>query len=283
MPRFSEMTPYHPILHKHMFGYEIEFNILEILKVFETAMIDLHLQIVLIPEINDRDILKKSLTDLLNLKNVVSIGIVPVGLTKYRDNLTVLRKTTKEEAISLISEVEAMKNMRNVEHIYCADELYILAQMPIPDDFYYGDYDQIENGIGMVRKTLENWKQKKKRFIKYLNNLLGNPVFVTSVSGFYAIEPIIKDLQKSIKNKEIKTVVVKNHFFGVDVTVTGLLTWQDIKSQLKLADNDCLIFSSGIFNYEMRTIDDLHISDLKDELKKTIIVVDELFSQWVEY
>ena len=275
-------------LHKMMFRYEIDFNIMETLKSFEKAKIGLHTQIVLIPEINNKQNLTKSLTDLTNLKNVRSIGIVPVGLTKYRDNLTVLRKMTKEEALEVVSEVERFNSCRQDAcvpdsrqvvcfpcQIYCADELFILAEMPIPEDEYYGEYEQIENGIGMVRKSLENYQKHKKKILRYLDKQAGNPVFVTSISGFTAISPILEDIQK---DKKVRACVIKNNFFGEDVTVTGLLTWQDIKEQLILAENEYPVFSSSIFNDEMLTIDERHISEIKRYLNKEIIVIDELFS-----
>ena len=282
-PLYVSVHTTNPVLHKKMLRYPIDFNITDTLKIFNDANIELHTQIVVVPEYNDKEELFKTLTDLVEMENITSIGIVPIGLTKYRKKLTKLRKFTKAEAVELISHVEFMKNMRKLEHIYLADEFFVLAGLPIPEDYYYNNYEQIENGIGMIRKSWENWKYIKRKFLTLLNKTEGNPVFVTSVSGIQAINPILKDIQKSLKNKQIKAFVIKNEFFGDEVTVTGLLTWQDIKSQLKLNDDEYPVFSSAIFNHEMLTIDNIHIDNLKDELNKKFIITDELFSEWDIY
>ena len=268
-------------LHKKMLRYNTDFNILDTLRIFQKAGIDIHSQIVLVPEINDGNALKQSLTDLILMENVKSIGIVPIGLTKYRNNLTNIQKFTKERALSLIEDIEQLRKTN--AHIYCADELYIMADLPIPDDTYYGDYDQIENGIGMTRKSLENWKYFKKKYISFLNNSHGNPVLITSISGYSAIMPIIKDIQNNLINKEMKICIVTNYFFGEEVTVTGLLTWQDIRNQVILNELDYPVFSSNVFNFEMYTIDDYHISEIKKEFEKKIVVVDELFNTYKVY
>ncbi|MCL2063066.1 MAG: DUF512 domain-containing protein [Candidatus Cloacimonetes bacterium] len=280
-PLYVSVHTTDPELHKQILCYEIDFNIMESLKMLEQAGIWLHVQIVLIPDVNDKDFLTKCLLDLIRFENVLSIGIVPIGLTKHRENLKVLRKISKEEAESVINQVEQSQNVtENGMYIYCADEIFIKAEKAIPSDEYYGDYAQIENGIGMIRKSHENWKRLKKKYFKLFDNKEGNAVFVTSISGYYAIEPIVKELQKNLINKNVRISVIKNNFFGEEVTVTGLLTWQDIKTQIDLSDNEYPIFSSGIFNYEMLSIDNVPMTEIKSQIGREIIVIDELFSQW---
>jgi hypothetical protein len=222
--------------------------------------------------------------------------------------------------------------MRQIGHVHCADEFFIMAEMPIPEDHYYNNYDQIENGIGMVRKMWENWKYVKKKFLRFLGSREGSPVFVTSVSGIQALNPILKEIQRSLelpppppsvecgvwsvelppsppsvecdgcrmggrtphstlhishleggeRTPHLKAVVVKNHLFGEEVTVTGLLSWQDIKAQLVLKDDEYPVFSSAVFNHEMRTLDDVHVEDIKKELDKKVVIVNELFTEWEE-
>lgn len=273
-----------PQMHKKLLGYKHKFNIEKTLKELQNADIELHTQIVSIPGYNDKEDLFKTISDLLEMENVNSIGIVPVGLTKYRNNLHKLRKYTKDEASEIIKNIEFLKNMRKVSHIYCSDEFFITAEQPIPSELWYNDYEQIENGIGLIRKSWENWKLIKRKFIRFINSMEGNPFFVTSVSGIQAINPILNEIQKTIKDKNITACVVKNIFFGEDVTVTGLLTWQDIENNLsKLNDNHYIVLSSAIFNYEMLTIDNIHINDIKSRLNKPVVVVDELFTDWKIY
>jgi putative radical SAM enzyme (TIGR03279 family) len=279
-PLYVSVHTTNPVLHKEMLNYSIDFNIIKVLKKLNQYDIEIHAQIVVIPDINDKAELFKTLTDLVEMENISTIGIVPIGLTKHRDGLTPLKKFTKEQATELINHIEFMKNMRELNHIQCADELFILAEMPIPEDSYYGNYDQIENGIGMTRKTWENWKYIKNKFLRFLSNINGNPVFVTSVSGIQAINPILKEIQRKLPEKQIKAHVIKNNLFGDEVTVTGLLSWQDIKNQLNLADNEYPVFSSAVFNHDMITIDDFTITNIKETLNRNIVIVNELFTDW---
>ena len=277
-PLYVSVHTTNPILHKNLLRYNHSFNILEALKKLQDHNIEIHAQIVVIPDYNDKSELFKTLTDLVEMENVTTIGIVPIGITKYRDNLANLRKLTQNEARELITHTEYMKSMRGMDHIYCADEIFILAELPFPEDSYYGNYDQIENGIGLARKTLENWKYSKRKLVNMIKNHSGNPVFITSISGIHAINPILKDIQKSIPEKKIIVNIIKNKLFGEEVTVTGLLSWADIKSGLFLKDDEYLILPSSIFNQENFTIDNFHLDDIKKEMQVDIIVVDEMFA-----
>jgi len=275
-PLYVSVHTTNPELHKKMLCYSHNFNILETLQKLSATDIEIHAQIVVVPNYNDKAELFKTLTDLVEMENISTIGVVPVGLTKFCNNKVGLRKITKEEALELITHIEYMKNMRGISHIQCADELFILAELPIPNDSYYGNYDQIENGIGLVRKAWENWKYFKRKFILFLKNKKGNPVFVTSISGINAINPILKDIQKALPEKRIIVNVIKNRLFGDDVTVTGLLPWRDIKSQLVLNENEYLILPSVIFNIDGLTIDDFDIEMIKKDVENDIIIVDEM-------
>jgi NifB/MoaA-like Fe-S oxidoreductase len=108
--------------------------------------------------------------------------------------------------------------------------------------------------------------------------MVGVPVFVTSVSGIYAIKPILDEV-----NRQGRACVVKNYVFGEEVTVTGLLTWEDIRMQVVLGEDEYIVFSSGIFNADMKTLDDVHVSEIQREVGKAVLVVDELFCEWKEY
>jgi hypothetical protein len=113
--------------------------------------------------------------------------------------------------------------------------------------------------------------------MKMLDKIKGNPVFTTSISGVNAIKPIIEEIQQKIPDKHVKLAVIKNDFFGKDVTVTGLLSWQDIKRQLSLNNSEYPIFSSAIFNFEMKTIDDVHFDEINEYFGKQAKIINELF------
>jgi len=249
-------------LHKSILRYEIEFNILDLLRRLSESGIVMHTQIVLLPGINDSVHLEKTIKDLLSLPMVESIGIVPVGLTRYREGLVAL------EQVSLPI------NLPNIDkRVYLSDEFYLKSGLDIPKSSHYEDYVQIENGIGMIRKSLDNWKRNRKKFLKKINNRDGYPVFVTSVSGRYVIRHIVED----IKDKKYRILVVMNEFFGNSVTVTGLLTWEDIRKQLGLTENEYPVFSSAIFNHEDVTLDGYSVEDIRSELSMDVLVINELF------
>jgi len=280
-PLYVSVHTTDPALHKKLFDYDKEFDILHTLNILADGDIEIHAQIVLMPGINDQAALFKTLTDLVEIEQISTIAIVPVGITKYREYLHPLKKFTHAQANELITQVEFMKANRQLSHIYLADEFFIIAQQPIPNENYYDNFDQIENGVGMVRKSWINWKTIRKKYIRMLQSKEGNPTFVTSLSGIQAINPILQDIQKSLPNKSIKASVIHNHFFGEDVTVTGLLTWQDIAQQLTLADDEYPVFSSTIFNSEMKTIDNVLLDEIEAYLKRTAIITDELFASYV--
>jgi putative radical SAM enzyme (TIGR03279 family) len=280
-PLYVSVHTTNPILHKTIMRYEHEFIILDVLKRFMNANIEIHAQIVLMPGVNDGNELDNTLVDLIELENIISVGIVPVGLTKFRDNN--LRKYNKIESVDLINKIDIYKKEKFIDHIYLADEFYLIAEKPIPNDEYYDDYIQIENGIGMIRQSYLNWKLISRKFLRLLNNKEGTPVFITSISGIKAIKPIINQIEENIKDKEIKTFVIKNNYFGEEVTVTGLLTWNDISTQISLQVKEYLILSSAIFNADMKTLDDVHISDIKNDLNCDIVVLNELFLEWHVY
>jgi putative radical SAM enzyme (TIGR03279 family) len=282
-PLYVSIHTTNQVLHKKMFRYQHSFDINKTLKKFNKADIEIHAQIVLIPDVNDKEELFKTLNDLLEMENISTIGIVPVGLTKYREGLEPLTKYTKDASERVITEVEFMKTNRKIMNIYIADEFFINAGIPIPDDFYYENYEQLENGVGMVRKSLENFKLLKKKFIRYFANSKDNPVFITSKSGIIAIHQILNELQKSLPQLKFKAIVIDNTLFGSDVTVCGLLCWSDIKSKLNLQIDEYPVLSSAIFNYENKTLDDFHISQIKNELNKKILVIDELFASFQEF
>jgi putative radical SAM enzyme (TIGR03279 family) len=279
-PLYVSVHTTNQALHKKIFRYRHDFDVLATLKNLYCHDIEIHAQIVLLPDINDKAELFQTLANLIDMENVSTIGIVPVGLTQYRDGKYTLRKYTVDETAELISQVEFLKTSRQVSHIYLADEFFLQARLPIPDDTYYDGYEQIENGIGMVRKTWENWHLVKKKFLRFLHNTTGSPVFITSVSGIQALHPLLSEMHIALPDKTVKAVVIKNDFLGREVTVSGLLTWRDIRGQLSLSDDEYPVLPSSIFNANMLTLDDVHIDSIVYDIKSKILIVDELFANF---
>lgn len=277
-PLYVSVHTTNSLLHKKMIRYKHDFDIMSRLSFLAENGIDLHTQIVVVPDWNDAKELEKSLRDLVKLE-VLSIGIVPVGLTKFRTKLLPLEKVDQEKAKEIISICEKVSNDLQTEIIYCSDELFITAKQEIPEEKYYDDYPQLENGIGMIRLLLENWEDNKSKFIADMQKLESNLIFITAVSPSSYIKEIANEVKENLADFTVKTQIVKNKFFGEDVTVAGLLTAEDIFAQAN--QNDAiLVVPASIFNYADFTLDDVTKDDFISKAKNRIVFVEEEFSDW---
>lgn len=260
---------------------------LEKLERLYKAGITMNGQIVLCKGVNDGDELRNTLNDLYRYAPYMqSVSVVPVGLTKYRDNLYPLSKFNHEDAVATLDIIEEVRNRAYKEHgihfVTASDEFYILAKREFPTFSEYDDFPQIENGVGMIRAFLEESNETINDYrSKIENHEISFPienVKVTAFSGLLAY-PYIKEVYEKafslFENLSIEVVPVRNDFFGEDITVTGLLTGQDIVRQLKekevgkyLLIPDCVLRSK-----ELVLLDDMTVSDLEKALQVTAIIV----------
>jgi len=276
-PLYVSVHTTNPDLHKKMLNYKRDFNIVETLKKLADHDIEMQTQIVLVPDWNDKAELVKTLNDLTRDDMMISsIGVVPVGLTRFRDQLSPLRSFTKEECLEVINTVKSFRK-KGFDRLYCSDEFFLQADQQIPGKAYYNEYEQIENGIGMTRKALENYHNRKRRFYKIFRQLNKPVCFITGESGQKAIKPVIKDLNK--QNSKIQHFIEKvdNDFFGHSVTVSGLLTWTDVKKHISTDSDIVYAFSGNFFNFDEMTLDDYSVQDVSSYLKKDFLIIDPLF------
>lgn len=266
-------------LRKQMMGYKRKFDLLQVLRRFSKAGIDMHFQIVSVPLWNDGDELIKTLNDLCQPDlNVLSIGVVPVGLTRYRKDLPILQPYNKQlatEALEIISDLH-----RRFSYVYAADEFYVLSGQEVPPAEYYQDFPQLENGIGMLRMLLDNYKSRKRSFLKELRKKGGNFVMPCSRSAFSSISSIAANLNKNLEQQSVRVLPIRNKFFGSKVTVAGLLIFRDIINQLDLQPGETVILPSSIFNHEGKTLDGASILDFKNIWNSDILIVDQYFEDW---
>ena len=211
-------------------------KVLSVIKRFNDAGIKINCQLVLCPGYNDGEELKRTLSDLTELQNAECIAAVPVGLTKYRDGLADLvpfNPRTAAETIDIIDRYgeECIKKYGS-RRIYASDEFYLLAKRQMPDADYYGEFLQLENGVGLWALLLkeatdaiaeEEYKLEQKRKISV----------VTGVAAYPLITEIVDKCKQKWDNLECKVYKIKNNFFGEKITVAGLVTATDIKEQLK--------------------------------------------------
>ena len=242
--------------------------------------IDMNTQLVLCPGINDGDELRFSLEELSKLSpSVKSIAAVPVGLTKFRDGLYPLRTYTKDEAanvIDIIDEFNAHFSFYNGGKTlaYASDEFYLIAERELPDADYYGEFSQLDNGVGMCALL-------KDEFLDALENTESKEMNrnITVATG-YAAHKLLSNLCKKAEEKfdglKINVVKIKNDFFGDTVTVAGLITGADYKAQLKDLDlgDELLIPRVSLRNEGDKFLDDVTIEELSESLKVKVTPVE---------
>ncbi len=252
-----------------------------ILKRLHARRISFHLQIVCVPGYNDGAELRKSLRELMLAKfKLFSIGIVPVGLTRFRDRLSPLRVFTPEEARETLAIIEEVRQEFATDVIYPADEFFVLAGQDVPEDEYYGDYPQLENGIGMLRLSYLNFRQKKRSLLKELRKASSNFLMISSLSATKLIRQIATELNSRLEEKQIRVQPVHNHFFGKDISVSGLITFSDLKQQLHPEKDEVIILPSSIFNHEGETLDGATRETFRNTWSNPILVIDALFEEW---
>lgn len=258
----------------------------KIKKLYENG-IEMNSQIVLCKGYNDGIELDRSIEDLSSyLPYMRSLSVVPIGLTKYRDNLTQVEKFTKEDAIQVLNQIHSwqkkIKEKYGSRFVFASDEWYITAGLPIPDADYYEGYGQIENGVGMVRSLIEEVQD-------YLEEVQDNKTSrkISMATGKLAapfIEQLAKEVTTKYTNVEVNVYAIENEFFGKDITVAGLLTGQDIIKQLRGKElGEYLILPSVLLrDDEDVLLDDLRISDIERELGIKIRICKEDGKSFVE-
>ena len=267
-----------PELRVKMMHNRFAGETLGILRRFAEAGIKINCQLVLCPGINDGEELRCTLSDLESMcPSVQSIAAVPVGLTCHRQGLFPLRPFQKEEAAAVIDLINTFSE-RFLEKfgdriVYAADEFYLIADRPIPDAAFYGDFAQLENGVGLVASL----KQEFDDALEMLE-LPVKPRRVSSVTGMAAY-PFLRGLLDELRRK-CDTVIwdiypIQNDFFGHTIDVTGLVTGGDIIRQLRGKDlGEALLVPSVMLRHEGDLfLDDVSVADVERELNIPVIRV----------
>ena len=244
-------------------------NIMQLLYRFADAKINLRCQIVLCKGFNDGEILKKSLEDLKSLYPAVSsVSIVPVGLTKFRDGLEPLETFTPEECAEVIKTVDAVGDKCEEEYgtriFYCSDEFYITSKTPLPPYDFYGEFEQIENGVGMLSSYIDEFDTAVDGF-----DICEKKCTLSFVSGMI-LSTVLPERFRKISEKlpglTADLHFIKNDYFGEKITVTGLITGTDIISQLKGKPlGDVLVLPNAMLRDD-RFLDDVSVSDVENAL-----------------
>ena len=253
-------------------------KVLSIIDRFNAAGIKLNCQLVLCPGYNDGAELERSLTDLCTLENAECIAAVPVGVTAYREGLEKLETFNKETAGAVIDIIDRFGNFCEEKYgdrrVYAADEFYILAEREMPGAEYYGDFLQLENGVGM-------WALMKKEVEDALadtEETSGLPRKVSLATG-EAAYPLIASVAKLCEEKraglKCNVYAIKNEFFGGKITVSGLVTATDIIKQIGDKDlgDELLIPASMLRSEGDMFLDSITLKELSERLNIKITPV----------
>ena len=230
------------------------------------AGIEVHTQIVCCPGYNDGEILAKSFHDLYaRHPHVLTMAVVPVGITKHREGLHPLRTFTKEEAAALIDQVTPWQRQCREEtgktFIYLGDEFYLLAGRDVPAAEWYDGFPQLENGIGLTRSFVDEWQATLPSLSSY--QAASPAVIPVGESAFTVLQPLLDALNKQFSTAH-SFVPVPNQFFGGKVNVTGLLTASDILSTCKESGKR-LILPAVVLNNDKLFLDDTALEQFRKE------------------
>ena len=275
-----------PELRCKMMNNRFAGDTLKYLKRFADAGITLNCQIVSCPGINDGDELVRTLTDLENL-GVNMTAIVPVGLTRYRENLYPLVPYNKETAGQTIDIIEKMGDECVKKHgrriFFPGDEFYLLAEREIPPPEFYEDFSALEDGIGMIAYLTDDvgWKLEELD----ADESLCHKVTIACGEGVFPyMKRIMSMINEKFPNITINTRAIKNNFFGGGVNVSGLVTGGDLIDQLRDDDlGDRLIITSSMLRFENDLfLDDVSTDDVERELGVTLVPVNNNGNDLVE-
>lgn len=275
-----------PELRCKMMNNRFAGDTLKYLKHFADAGITLNCQIVSCPGINDGDELVRTLTDLENL-GVNMTAIVPVGLTRYRENLYPLVPYNKETAGQTIDIIEKMGDECVKKHgrriFFPGDEFYLLAEREIPSPEFYEDFSALEDGIGMIAYLTDDvgWKLEELD----ADESLCHKVTIACGEGVFPyMKRIMSMINEKFPNITINTRAIKNNFFGGGVNVSGLVTGGDLIDQLRGDDlGDRLIITSSMLRFENDLfLDDVSTDDVERELGVTLVPVNNNGNDLVE-
>lgn len=260
-------------LRAFLLGTEKGRGIMKQLRELAEGGIQFHTQVVSVPGMNDGEHLDRTISDLVTLgpDGLLSISVVPVGLTKYRKGLYPLRSYTREEARVMVDQVEAWQQKLLPEWgdvlVHPSDEWYILAGREVPPAEAYGNYDQLENGVGMVRLFLEQMKETTDRLPAELP-APRKVTIATGVLGTDSLHRAARWLSEHVKGMSAEVHTIWNDFYGHTVTVAGLLLGQDIVAQLQGKElGDLVVLPAVAFrDIDGRSLDNLTPAQISEML-----------------
>ena len=279
-PLFVSVQCTNPDLRQKLLRCRTAGNLSAQLDKLEAADVEYHTQIVLCRDLNDGEELERSLRDIVARQpHALSVAIVPVGLTRFRQDCYPLKSFDKESAARVVEQVEAYQRQQREKDgrtfIYMADEFYLLAGRELPPAEYYDGFPQLDNGIGLARNFMEEFAaavaeaDDSKAALaahKQQDNRDNRAKLRLAVVSGTSISPLMAELAESISGagEQVTMVPVPNHHFGTTVNVSGLLTAKDMLAALQDVAgkvDGILIPESALRTGDNVFLDDVSLSD----------------------
>ncbi|OBR94796.1 MULTISPECIES: DUF512 domain-containing protein [Clostridium] len=274
-----------PDLRIKMINNKFAGNIYTLLKRLTQNGIKINCQIVLCPGINDGAEFKRTVEDLYRLyPGVTNAAVVPVGITKYRQNLFKLSRYDKNSASNQLKIAEELQRKYieeiGVPFVRLSDEFYLVSETEIPNSDFYENYSQLEDGVGMVRLFRDNISSHLKSLNK---GARGSFTFLTGELAYNEIKDAAEKIMENSPDIIIDVKKIINNFFGHTITVSGLITARDIMEQLEyktLGKNivipECMLRKGyELSNSDKRVfLDDITLDELEKTLSRNILVCD---------
>ena len=258
-------------------------QILDQLKWFQERRLQIHAQVVVCPGINDGIHLERTLLDLAQfhqgeVPTVASVAVVPVGLTRFRPTEDELIPVSHDKAVETIHQIQLLQDKFQQElkstFAWLADEWFLIARQDLPPESHYEDYPQIGNGVGSIRQFIKQFEETANRILpthletsRRLTWLVGNAVE-------NAFAPLVDKLNE-VEGLEVNLVPLRSNYWGQEITVTGLLTGQDLLEGLEGKElGDGILLPAVMLKHDdTRFLDDLTVEDVSCQLQTQIIVI----------
>jgi putative radical SAM enzyme (TIGR03279 family) len=282
-PLFVSVHATEPEVRSRLLKNDRAGRLMDQLAWFQEHELQIHAQVVLCPGINDGEHLTRTLTDLASFHRgdfpaVASAAVVPIGLTRFRPADDELIPVTREKAREVITQVQALqaqfKSELGATFAWLADEWFLLAEQEVPPETHYEDYPQIGNGVGSIRQFI---KQFEIAAAKRLPSSVSprRLVWVVGNAVELAFGPILDRLNQ-VEGLDIRMVALNSDYWGQTMTVTGLLTGQDILAALRGQDlGDGIVLPSVMLKHgEAVFLDDMTVADLAANLGTRIWIAD---------
>lgn len=271
-----------PALRCEMLGNRRAGESIEVMRRFAENGVCMNCQIVACPGINDGPALRRTLEDLTEMyPGVDSVSIVPVGVTKFREGLYPLKTYDKDTAAALIDQVEAWgaKCMERfgTTIFWCSDEFYLLSGRELPQDSYYEDYRQLENGVGMLRLLETEFRSAMEADDPPAPGSVAPFTIATGVSAAPTLEKLVQLAAARCGGLDWRVVPIVNHFFGETIVVAGLVTGRDLMDQLrgKYLGERLLLPDNMLRYHENVFLDDVTVEEVEAALGVPLTFVEQ--------